>query len=78
MRLTPLAATINVLRHVSHPLEAIGKPVLKRWLTSDSGHGPLPQNKTLLSLLQVPVHVLSGFDVHRKTGPFNLVTFFFT
>lgn len=73
--LTPLVTMIsNPSPYISHPLEALGEPDLEHWLTFDSGHGSLPKNKSLLSLLLTLTQVLLGFDAFRPMDTFSLVT----
>ena len=47
----------------------MGSHVSEHELTCVYGEGPHPKNKPLLSLLQIPVPVLLGFDALRQTDP---------
>lgn len=50
-----------------------GTQVGEHSLICDSGSGVISLNKTLLSLLQTPVHALLSFETYRRTNPFSLV-----
>lgn len=67
---TPLETMVNEFSPILPMPQSLSQSQgFEYWFTCVSGFGTISLNKTLLSLLQTPVHVSLGFDVRRHIDP---------